>query len=59
MKKVVTALMMATALTGTAATAQAADLATKAPYYKAPLVEAWNPWMIRLRVLGVIPEDGG
>ena len=62
MKKVVTAvsaLMMATALTGIAATAQAADLSAKAPYYKAPLVEAWNPWMIRLRVLGVIPEDGG
>lgn len=59
MKKVVTALMMATALTGLAATAQAADLAAKAPYYKAPIVEAWNPWMIRLRVLGVIPEDGG
>ena len=59
MKKVVTALMMATALTGMAATAQAAELATKAPYYKAPLVEAWNPWMIRLRVLGVLPENGG
>ena len=62
MKKVSTALsalMMATALTGIAATAQAADLAAKAPYYKAPAVEAWNPWMIRLRVLGVIPENGG
>ena len=62
MKNVVTAvsaLMMATALTGIAATAQAADLASRAPYYKAPAVEAWNPWMIRLRVLGVIPEDGG
>jgi outer membrane protein len=62
MKKVVTAvsaLMMATALTGIAATAQAADLAGKAPYYKAPAVEAWNPWMIRLRVLGVLPENGG
>jgi outer membrane protein len=54
MKKVVTAvsaLMMATALTSLASTAQAADLAAKAPYYKAPVVEAWNPWMIRLRVL--------
>jgi outer membrane protein len=62
MKKVVTAvsaLMMATALTGIATTARAADLAAKAPYFKAPVVEAWNPWMIRLRVLGVIPEDGG
>lgn len=55
----VSALMMATALTGIATTAQAADLAAKAPYYKAPVVEAWNPWMIRLRVLGVLPENGG
>ncbi|MDB5617223.1 OmpW family protein [Tardiphaga sp.] len=62
MKKVVTALsalMMATAITGIATTAYAADLFARAPYYKAPAVEAWNPWMIRLRVLGVLPEKGG
>lgn len=37
--------------------AQAADL----PVYKkaAPKpVEAWNPWMIRLRALGVLPDGG-
>jgi outer membrane protein len=39
-------------------TAQAADL----PVYKKappPPVVAWNPWMIRLRALGVIPDAGG
>lgn len=41
-----------------AGSAQAADLAAK-PVYKAPVVEAWNPWMIRLRALGVIPDAGG
>jgi outer membrane protein len=37
------------------ASAQAADL----PVYKKappPVVAAWNPWMIRLRALGVIPD---
>jgi outer membrane protein len=61
MKKVMTALsvLMTTAALGAlAAPAQAADLPAKA-YYKAPVVEEWNPWMIRLRVLGVIPENGG
>jgi outer membrane protein len=62
MKKVMTALsvLMTTAALGAlAAPAQAADLPAKAAYYKAPVVEEWNPWMIRLRVLGVIPENGG
>ncbi|MDA9436833.1 OmpW/AlkL family protein [Bradyrhizobium sp. CCBAU 51627] len=37
--------------------AQAADLPvyTKAP----PPVESFNPWMVRLRVLGVLPDAGG
>ena len=41
--------------------AGAADLgAGPAPVFKAPApVEEFNPWMIRVRVLGVIPEDGG
>ncbi|WAC29097.1 OmpW/AlkL family protein [Ancylobacter sp. SL191] len=41
--------------------ASAADLgATPAPVFKAPApVEEFNPWMIRVRVLGVIPESGG
>jgi outer membrane protein len=29
------------------------------PYVKAPPVEVWNPWMIRLRALGVIPRNSG
>ncbi|WP_371421337.1 OmpW family protein [Tardiphaga sp.] len=52
-------LMAATAMTGMATTAGAADLPAATPYTKAPVIEAWNPWMIRLRVLGVIPENGG
>jgi outer membrane protein len=52
-------LMAATAMMGIPATADAADLSAAQPYYKAPVIEAWNPWMIRLRVLGVIPENGG
>lgn len=38
--------------------ANAADIA-KAPVYKAPAAEAWNPWMIRLRAVGVITRDSG
>ncbi len=52
-------LMAATAMTGMTTAAGAADLAASKPYYKAPEIEPWNPWMIRLRVLGVIPENGG
>jgi outer membrane protein len=61
MKRILTTvslLMAATAMTSIATAAGAADLPAKS-YYKAPVVEAWNPWMIRLRVLGVIPENGG
>ncbi|HEY0331054.1 MAG TPA: OmpW family protein [Rhodopseudomonas sp.] len=53
------ALMMATALNGVAATAEAADMPAGKPFYKAPVVEAWNPWMIRLRALGVVTRDSG
>lgn len=38
--------------------ASAADVATKAPAMK-PVVEVWSPWMIRARVLGVLPEASG
>src|SRR5262245_43687013 len=52
-------LVLAAATFGGAATsAQAADLA---PVYKAkapPLVEPFNPWMIRVRALGVLPDGG-
>jgi outer membrane protein len=48
--------VLAAAFGGAVLSAQAADLPvyTKAP----PAVEAWNPWMIRLRVLGVLPDGG-
>ncbi|WP_022721095.1 OmpW family protein [Rhodopseudomonas sp. B29] len=54
----VSALAMAAALGGLPGQAAAADLATK-PFYKAPVVEEWNPWMIRLRALGVVTENRG
>ncbi|WP_186294510.1 OmpW family outer membrane protein [Bradyrhizobium guangdongense] len=50
-------LAFAAALGGAFTTAQAADLPV---YRKAPPpVEAFNPWMIRLRALGVLPDAGG
>src|SRR6266568_503347 len=51
-------LVLAAALGGAVAPALAADLA---PIYKKapPVVEAWNPWMIRVRALGVLPDAGG
>lgn len=35
----------------------AADLASPQPEPAAP-VETWNPWLVRLRAVGVIPNDG-
>lgn len=60
MKKIlaVSLLASATALAGAALPAHAADLPA-APVYKAPVYEPWNPWMIRLRALGVITENSG
>jgi outer membrane protein len=49
-------LVVAAALGGAFVSAQAADLPV---YTKAPAVEAFNPWMIRLRALGVLPDAGG
>jgi outer membrane protein len=40
-----------------AGSAMAADVAK--PVYKAPAVEAWNPWMLRLRALGVVTRNSG
>ena len=36
-----------------------ADLGPAPVYYKAPPIEPRNPWMIRLRVLGVLPDTAG
>ena len=49
-------LLAATAINGISTTVNAADLAAK-PVYKA--VDLWNPWMIRVRALAVVPENGG
>jgi len=38
--------------------AGAADVAPK-PVYKAPAIEPFNPWMIRLRALGVVTRNSG
>lgn len=49
--------LAAIAISGSAAVA--ADLPAK-PVYKAPPVEnLWNPWMIRVRALGVITRNSG
>jgi len=46
-------VVLAPALTGAFGAAQAADLPV---YTKAPVIEAWNPWMIRVRAVGVLPD---
>lgn len=38
---------------------QGADLGPAPVYYKAPPTVASSPWMIRLRVLGVLPDTAG
>ena len=59
MSRVTKALLLASAVAGMlqAAPASAADL----PVYKAPpvAVDVWNPWMVRVRVVGVLPRDSG
>lgn len=52
-------LVLAAALCGTAGSAQAADLPAAPVYKAAPIVEPWNPWMLRVRALGVLPDAGG
>lgn len=43
-----------------AAPATAADLGTQPVYTKAPpAIDVWNPWMIRVRALGVVPDASG
>lgn len=55
----VLSLVVATALAGMAGRASAADIGAK-PVFKAPaVVEAWNPWMLRLRALGVVTRNSG
>lgn len=59
MRRTTIAAVLALAAAGLSGPAAAADLprmVTKAPV-AAPV--AWNPWMIRVRALGVIPSDSG
>lgn len=41
------------------APAMAADVPAPRPVYKAPMLEPWNPWMVRVRALGVVTRDSG
>ncbi len=52
-------LALVAGLFGCAVAASAADIPVKTPTYKAPVVEPWNPWMIRMRAVGVIPQNSG
>lgn len=58
-KLLLSSLLVGTALAAVAAPAMAADMPTKGPVYKAPIVEPWNPWMIRFRALGVLTRNSG
>ncbi|MGZ9020959.1 MAG: OmpW/AlkL family protein [Rhodoplanes sp.] len=53
------ALLLATVAVAafSSAPASAADI----PVYRAPppVVDVWNPWMIRIRAVGVLPRDSG
>ncbi|OCK53879.1 OmpW family outer membrane protein [Bradyrhizobium sp. LMTR 3] len=52
-------LVLAAAFGGAAMSVRAADLAPASIYTRAPPVAPFNPWMVRLRVLGVLPDAGG
>ncbi|SFJ62797.1 outer membrane protein [Bradyrhizobium sp. Gha] len=53
----VSTLALATSLASNSV--RGADLGSDPVYYKASPIEPFNPWMIRLRVLGVLPDAGG
>lgn len=54
-----TASLLALATSLASISVQAADLGRAPVYYKAPPIEPFNPWMVRLRVLGVLPDTAG
>ncbi|WP_271554236.1 OmpW/AlkL family protein [Bradyrhizobium sp. CCBAU 45394] len=54
-----TASLLALATSLASISVLAADLGPAPVYYKAPPIEPFNPWMIRLRVLGVLPDTAG
>lgn len=55
----VLSLAAAALVGGMAGSAMAADVAAKPVYKAPPVVEAWNPWMLRLRALGVVTRNSG
>jgi outer membrane protein len=59
--KILPTLVATAVLAGLASPTLAADLPQQKPiYYKAaPAVDAWNPWMIRLRALAVVTRNSG
>ncbi|MDJ1159776.1 OmpW family protein [Chelatococcus sp. SYSU_G07232] len=59
MSRLLTALLLsATVLAGAAAGVSAADLpARHAPVAPPPAVDSWSPWMLRVRALGVVPQE--
>ena len=59
-KDAISLVVLTATLSGASASAHATDLPvyTKAPSVEAP-VQQWIPWMVRLRVLGVLPDNGG
>jgi outer membrane protein len=57
---VLSSLVAAMALNSFAAPAIAADMPAAQPMYtKAPPIEAWSPWEIRVRALAVLPYASG
>ena len=54
--KLSSSLLVLAAACGAMGSAQAADLQAAPVYTKAPVVEPWNPWMLRVRALGVLPD---
>ena len=58
-RTVMPALVAAAILTGFANPTLAADVAAKPVYKAAPMTEAFNPWMVRFRALGVVTRNSG
>ncbi len=57
MKRVLLASLLASTVLIPALSANAADIPNrKRVNVDAPVVETWNPWMIRVRALGVLPQ---
>lgn len=52
-------LVAAALLTGVSGAAVAADLPPQKPVLKAAPADVWNPWMIRMRALGVVTRNSG